>query len=173
MRIGVALAIAALLWAAPACKRKKNAVIVGQDPKRIPITVTVGDPLSAQQLISGFHEIEGGAWRWTAKQWVVELGTPLGSGGRGATLEFRFTVPPVLIEKNQSVTLSAAVDGNVLPPQTYTQPGDYSYKQDVPASLLGRDSVKVSFEVDKPLAPTGGDQRVLGVIATSVALVRK
>jgi hypothetical protein len=172
MRIGICLGLAALLCAAPGCK-KKSAAPVAQDPRRVPIAVTIGDPRSAQQLISGFYDIEGGSWRWTSKQFVVELGTPLGSSGRGATLEFRFTVPPVTIEKNQSITLTAAVDGNVLPPQTYTQPGDYTYKQDVPGALLAHDTVKISFDVDKPLVPGGNDQRVLGVIATSAALVRK
>jgi hypothetical protein len=172
MRIAVVLAMAALLWAAPGCKRKP-AEQAAQNAKRVPITITIGDPRAAQQLVSGFHEIEGGAWRWTEKQFVVELGTPAGAAGRGATLEFRFTLPPVIIEKNQSVTLSAAVDGNVLPSETYKQPGDFVYKQDVPESLLGRDAVKVAFEVDKPFSPGAGDQRVLGVIATSVSLIRK
>lgn len=173
MRIGAVLALAALLWAAPGCKSKKNAAVTAENAKRIPISITMGDPRSAQQLISGFHEIEGNAWRWTTKQFVVELGTPAGAAGRGATLELRFNVPPVVIEKNQSVTLTAAVDGNVLPPQTYTQPGDYIYKQDVPTGLLGKESVKVSFELDKAIEPGGVDQRQLGVIATTVALNRK
>jgi hypothetical protein len=172
MRIGMILALAALLWAAPGCKRKP-AEPAAQNAKRVPITITIGDPRAAQQLVSGFHEIEGDSWRWTAKQFVVELGTPAGAAGRGATLEFRFTVPPVIIEKNQSVTLSATVDGNLLPAETYKQPGDLIYTRDVPESLLGRDSVKVAFEVDKPFSPGAGDQRVLGVIATSVSLIRK
>lgn len=171
MRTGLVLALAALVWTAPGCK-KKSAAPPAQDAKRIPITVTVGDPRAAQQLLSGFHEVEG-SWRWTAKQFVVELGTPSGAAGRGATLELRFTLPPVVIEKNQSVTLSAAVDGNVLPSETYKQAGDLVYKQDVPESLLARDSVKVAFEVDKTLSPGGQDQRVLGVIASSVSLIRK
>jgi hypothetical protein len=173
MRIGAVLALAALLWAAPGCKQKRSAAPSAQDAKRIPISVTMGDPRSAQQLVSGFYDIEGGAWRWTSKQFVVELGTPSGAAGRGAILELRFAVPPVVIEKNQSVTLTAAVDGNVLPPETYTKAGDYIYKQDVPQSLLGREAVKVSFEVDKALTPGGADERVLGVIATSASLIRK
>src|SRR3954451_7549087 len=98
MRIGICLALAALLWAAPGCK-KKNAAAVAQDPRRLPIAVTIGDPRSAQQLISGFYDIEGGSWRGTSKRFVIELGTPLGSAGRGASLEFKFTVPAVAIEK--------------------------------------------------------------------------
>jgi hypothetical protein len=172
MRIRVAVALAALLWAAPGCK-KKNAGTPAQNPKRIPITATMGDPRAAQQLLSGFHEIEGGSWRWTAKQFVVELGTPAGAAGRGATLELRFSLPPAVVEKNQSVTLTAAVDGNVLAPETFTTAGENVYKKDVPEALLAGESVKVGFEVDKTFAAGGGDQRVLGVIATSVSLIRK
>ena len=174
MRIGAGLALVALLWAAPACKQKQNTPAQNaQQAKRIPISVTMGDPRSAQQLLSGFFDIEDNAWRWTQRQFVIELGTPLGASGRGGALQLHFTIPPVVIEKNQSVKLTAAVDGNVLPPETYTKAGDYTYKQDVPGSLLGGDSVKVSFETEKPFQPGGADQRELGVIALSASLTRK
>ena len=174
MRIAAGLALLALLGTAPACKPKKNTPAqTAQQAKRIPISVTMGDPRSAQQLVSGFFDIEDGAWRWTQRQFVIELGTPLGASGRGGTLELRFTIPPVVIEKNQSVKLSAAVDGNVLPAETYAKPGDYVYKQDVAGSLLAGDSVKISFETDKPFQPGGADQRELGVIALSASLTRK
>jgi hypothetical protein len=174
MRIGAVLAMAALLWAAPGCKRKRTTPAqTAEQAKRIPISVTMGDPRSAQQLLGGFFDIEDGAWRWTGKQFTMELGTPIGSSGRGATLEFRFTVPLPEIEKNQSVKLSATVDGNLLPSETYSKAGDYVYKQDVPGGLLNGESVKVVFETDKPFQPGGGDQRELGVIALSAALVRK
>jgi hypothetical protein len=172
MRIGTCLAVAALLWAAPGCKRK-SAEPSAQEARRIPISVTMGDPRAAQQLVSGFYDIEDGAWRWTGKQFVVELGTPSGAAGRGATLELRFSVPPPVLEKNQAVTLGASVDGNVLPRQTFTQPGEAVYKQDVPEALLGGESVKVAFEVEKAFEPGGADQRQLGVIAMSASLVRK
>ena len=144
-----------------------------QEAARVPTTVQLGDPRAAGQVVSGFYDIEDGAWRWTEKQFVVELGTPLGASGRGATLELHFTVPPVVIEKNPSITLSASVDGNVLPPETFTKPGEYVYKRDVPASLMNADVVRVTFELDKTMTPGGADTRVLGVVATKAALVRK
>jgi hypothetical protein len=173
MRIGIALAVALLLWTPVACKRKAPAGTQSVDTKRIASRVQMGDPRAAGQLVSGFYDIEENAWRWTGKQFVVELGTPLGAAGRGATLELTFTIPPVVIEKNGSVTLSATVDGNVLAPETYTTAGEHTYKRDVPASLLGGDSVKASFELDKATSPGGADQRVLGVVTNSAALVRK
>jgi len=174
MRFGWALAFAALLWAPLACKHKKPAVQqIVPEATRVPTTVQLGDPRVAGQLISGFYDIENGAWRWTAKQFAVELGTPLGASGRGATLELHFTIPPVVIEKNPAITLSASVDGNVLPPETYTKPGEYVFKKDVPASLMAPDTVRVAFELDKTISPGGADSRVLGVIATKAGLVRK
>lgn len=172
MRIGIGLALAALLWAPAACKHKRPAA-EAVEGKRIASTVQMGDPRAAGQLLSGFYDIEENAWRWTGKQFVVELGTPLGAAGRGATLEFQFTIPPNVIEKNGSVMLSASVDGNVLAPETFTTAGAHVYKRDVPAALLGGDSVKASFELDKAMSPGGADQRILGVVANSVALARK
>jgi len=171
MRIGIGLAMAALLWVSAGCKSKESAG--GQETRNAAPTVQMGDPRAAGQLVSGFYDIEGGTWRWTAKQFVVQLGTPAGASTSGATLELQFTIPAVVIEKNTSVTLSAAVDGNALPPETYSKAGEYLYKRDVPANVLGGNSVKARFEVDKPLIPSGADQRVLGVVATSVRLVRK
>jgi hypothetical protein len=174
MKIGWGLALAVLLWAPLACKHKKPAAEqIIPDATRIPPTVHMGDPRAAGQVISGFYDIEDGAWRWTGKKFEVELGTPLGAAGRGATLELHFSIPPVVIEKNPSVTLSATVEGNVLPPETYTKPGEQIYKRDVPGSLLNGDSVRVIFEVDKTMTPGGADTRSLGVIATTAALVRK
>jgi hypothetical protein len=174
MRIGIGVALAALLWAPVACKQKRPAAATSAvEAKRIASTVQMGDPRAAGQLISGFYDIEENAWRWTGKQFVVELGTPLGAAGRGATLQLQFTIPQVVIEKNGSVTLSASVDGNVLPPETFTTAGEHTYKRDVPAGLFGGDSVKASFELDKAMPPAGGDQRVLGIVANSAALIRK
>jgi len=174
MRIQCGLALAALLWAPLACKHKKPAAQqIVQEATRVPTTVQLGDPRAAGQVVSGFFDIEENAWRWTGKQFVVEVGTPLGATGRGATLELYFTIPQVVIDKNPSITLTASVDGNVLPPETYTKPGEYVYRRDVPASLMNAETVRVAFELDKTMTPGGADTRALGVVATKVALVRK
>src|SRR5436305_15170888 len=114
MRIGWALALAALLWAPLACKHKKPpAQQIVQEAARVPTTVQLGDPRAAGQVVSGFYDIEDGAWRWSGKQFVVELGTPLGAMGRGATLEPYFSMPPVVIRTTHSITLSASVYGTL------------------------------------------------------------
>jgi hypothetical protein len=171
--LGVAL-LAAALWAPVGCHRKKatESATVEEAP-RVASTVHTGDPKSAPQLLSGFYDIENGAWRWTGKQFTVELGVPFGAGQKGATLELDFSIPDVAIAKSKTLTLAASVDGNSLPPETYSKAGEYTYQRDVPAALLQSGSVKVTFTLDKTIQAGGGDLRDLGVVAASIGLKGK
>ena len=36
--------------------------------------LNMGDPKIEPQLVNGFHGVEAGAWRWTAKQFTVACG---------------------------------------------------------------------------------------------------
>jgi hypothetical protein len=171
---GVAL-LAAVLWAPVGCHKKRNPApeAAVEEGPRTATTVTLGDPKSAPQLVSGFYDIENGAWRWTGKQFTVELGVPLGAAQKGAALELNFTIPDVVIDKSKSVTLAASVDGNTLPPETYTKAGEYTYRRDVPPALLNAASVKAAFTLDKTIQAGGGDLRDLGVVAATVGLKGK
>jgi hypothetical protein len=172
-----ALSFALLLaaaWTSVGCHRRKNpAPQAAETGSRFAANVHMGDPKSASQLLGGFYDIENGGWRWTGKQFTVELGPPYGAAQRGATLELSLSVPPVVIEKSRTVTLGASVDGNALPEETYSQPGDYVYRRDVPAALLQGESVKVTFTLDRTIQAAGGDTRDLGVVAVSAGLKGK
>jgi hypothetical protein len=172
--LGVAL-LAAVLWASAGCHSKRKAApeATVEEGPRTATMVTLGDPKSAPQLVSGFYDIENGAWRWTGKQFTVELGVPFGAGQKGAALELNFTIPDVVIDKSKTVTLAASVDGNALPPETYTKAGEYTYQRDVPPAILQAGTVKVTFTLDKTIQPGGGDLRDLGVVAASVGLKGK
>jgi hypothetical protein len=139
-------------------------------PASFATTVHMGDPKSAGQLLTGFYGIEGGAWRWTGKQFAVQLGTPYGAAAKGAALELKLSIPAVIIEKSKSITLAASADGTPLPPETYSVAGAYTYHRDLPAAALAHDSVKVTFTLDKSFTPAGGDLRELGIVASSVGL---
>jgi hypothetical protein len=136
-------------------------------------TVNMGDPRVAGQLVDGFYGVEAGAWRWTAKQFSVKLKSPEGAVQKGAILRFVLTVPPPVIEKSGSVTLTASVEGQTLAPETYSAAGQYTYQRDVPASLVGGADTMVSFQLDKSMSPGGMDKRDLGIVATTVALKSK
>jgi hypothetical protein len=177
-RVGCALFLMALLIAlliVPAgCKnRKVKVAATDEETPRMASSVNMGDPKSEPQLVTGFHGIEAGAWRWTGKQFTVALRPPFGASQKGARLNLRLTVPPVVIEKLKNVSLSANAGGSALPPETYTTAGEYTYTRDLPASVLTADSLRVDFQLDKAMAPAGADIRELGIIVLSVGLESK
>jgi len=173
-RMLVAALLAVVVCTAPGCHKKKKASPEASEAgPGIATTVHLGDPKSASQLLGGFYDIENGSWRWTGKQFTVELGRPFGAAQKGAVLELDLTVPAVVIEKSKSVTLAAALDGNVLPPETYGKPGEYTYRREIAPAMLGNGSVKVTFTLDKTIQAGGGDVRDLGIVATTASLKGK
>ena len=174
VRLACSLIVVALLVAPIGCNRKKVRVgATDEDTPKMMSVLNMGDPKVEPQLIKGFHGIEAAAWRWTEKQFTVALRPPFGSSQKGARLTVTLTVPPVAIEKLKTVSLSATAGGNALPPETYTTVGDYVYVRDIPANLLTGDSLRVDFQLDKAMAPSGADIRELGIIVLSIGLESK
>ena len=174
VRLCCSLILMALVLAPMGCKKKK--VRVGATDEETPKMMSVlnmGDPKVEPQLVKGFHGIEASAWRWTEKQFTVALRPPFGSGQKGAKLTVKLTVPPVTIEKLKNVALSATAGGSALPPETYTTAGEYVYVREIPASLLTGDSLRVDFQLDKAMAPSGADIRELGIIVLNIGLESK
>ena len=167
--------VAAIILLTPACKRKTVKVQVAEDegPTMASIVHT-GDPKSDPQLVSGFYSIEDHAWRWTAQRFSVVLRPPAGAAERGATLNVGLAFPDAVASKLKTVSLSGNIGATALPPETYTQPGTYTYTREVPANALAGEAVRVDFQLDKAIPPgTGGDQRELGLIVSSVGLEAK
>jgi len=159
-----------LLLAAPACKRRHRG---GGEGQLLASTIYAGDPNVASHFAQGFYGIEENAWRWTAKDFAVDLSPPLHSDQRGAQLVLKLAVPDVVIQKLSSVQLSGSVAGFKLEPQIYTKSGDFSYKRDVPPANLQDDVVRVKFSLDHALPPGETDTRELGIIVSEVGLVAK
>jgi hypothetical protein len=176
-RILAAALAAVAAFGGGACKqaRKTPAPAVQEAPGRPKLlaSIRMGDPAAESQLLSGFYTVEDNAWRWTGKDFSVALRPPAGAGQQGAALKFTFTIPQPSIAKLKSVTVSASVNGTALPPETYSQAGQFEYKRDVAPALLAGSPVKVDFHLDKAVPPGGGDLRELGVVALSVGLEPK
>ena len=174
LRWPCSLLLIALVLAPIACKSKKVRVgTTDEETPKMRSVLAMGDPKVEPQLVKGFHGIEAGAWRWTEKQFTVALRPPFGSGQKGGKLTVKLTVPPVTIEKLKTIALSATAGSTALPPETYSTAGDFQYVRDVPASELTGDSVRIDFQLDKVMAPSGADIRELGIIVLSIGLESK
>lgn len=145
-----------------------------EDPNR-PLTARVraNDASAARQLVAGFYGIEDHAWRWTAGKFAVVL--PVGDSARssGATLNLKLTFPASEMAQLGSTTLSADVNGQALPPETFSKAGDYTYSQDIPSSALPGSTVRVNFALSKSKPPSGQDQRELGTVFHEIRLKTK
>jgi hypothetical protein len=156
------------------CKRKKKrGRVVEDEPTGLATMVHAADPRAAVQLVKGFHSVEQNAWRWTAGSFSATLKPPAGGAQKGATLQLKFVVADAVIDKLKSMTLSAAVNGVKLDPETYTKAGEYTYSRDVPAAALQGEAVTVDFTLDKFLPASAQDARDLGVIMTMVGFEAK
>ena len=104
---------------------------------------------------------------------AVALRPPRNASVRGATLHLKFVIPPAVIEKVKTTSVSATVSGTALSKESYTQPGEFDYSRDVEGRLLPGESVNVEFTMDKFLTAGMVEQRELGLIVTSVGFEAK
>src|SRR5438105_8289723 len=107
-------------------------------------SISIGDPASSSQLLSGFYSTED-TWRWTKKDFSVALGRPGTAAEKGAKISLVFAIPDLVIQKLKSITLYAAVNEVKLPPETYTKPGEYTYSRDLPPTNFTAEKVSVDF----------------------------
>lgn len=136
-------------------------------------TVRMADLHTEKQLLSGFYDLEAGAWRWTGKVFAVQLAVPPGAQKDGGVLTLQGTATQDSLDKRGGqVTLSASVGAAVLPPMTISTPGEFIYRGAVPADALTSSAVTADFEVDKTFKATG-DGRNLGVIVAVIGLHSK
>jgi len=168
--LSLTLILLPLLLAGSGCKRRHDSS--GQ-AQLLASSIYAGDPNVASHFASGFYGVEENAWRWTGKNFAVDLSPPLHSDQKGAQLVMKLAVPDAVIQKLASVQLSTSIQGYKLEPQIYTKSGQYTYTRDVPADKLQSDVVRIDFALDHALPPTESDQRQLGIIVSEVGLVAK
>jgi len=164
------LILITLLFAASGCKRRHASS--GQT-QMLASSIYAGDPNVASHFVKGFYEVEENSWRWTGKEFAVDLSAPLHSDQKGAQLAMKLAVPDAVIQKLASEKLSASIAGFMLEPQIYSKPGQYTYTRDVPADKLQGDVVRVDFTLDHTLPPSERDIRELGIIVSEVSLIAK
>jgi hypothetical protein len=168
--LSLTLILIPLILAGSSCKRRNKGSGQGIT---LSSSIYAGDPNAAPHFAQGFYGVEENAWRWTAKDFAVDLSPPLHSDQKGARLVVRLAVPDGVIEKLNSVQLSASVQGRKLEPQIFAKSGTYTYTRDVPPESLQSDVVRIEFSLDHALDPTPRDRRQLGIIVSEVGLVAK
>ena len=158
-----------------ACRRKETVKVEQTDEEgpRMASLVHTGDPKSETQLVNGFYGIEQNAWRWVAPRFSVVLRPPAGAAQRGATLNVEVAIPDPVIAQLKTISLSANIGGTALSPESYTQPGSYTYTRDVAPALLAGEAVRIDFQTDKSLPPGTTDKRELAIVVRSVGLDAK
>lgn len=117
--------------------------------------ITNGSRIS---LGPGWHELENGTFRWTAREFSVNLKE---SARPGARLAFRFALAPELA--GTPVTLSATANGIPLASRSYVTAGEHAYEPPLPAALYGTSGIEFRFAVDQGPRPEN-DQRELGLL---------
>lgn len=132
--------------------------------------VSVADRRTEQQLVRGFHRLESAGWRWTAGRFTVTLQPPGNAASNGAVLLLKFTLPPPVVDRVKSVTLTPAINGAPLAPQTYDKAGEHSYRAEVPPMALSGSPVSVEFTLDHFLKAGEVEDRELGLIVSVIGL---
>ena len=156
------------------CKRRRHVPGANTaDDGALASMVNVADPRTSLQLVKGFYSLENNSWRWTAGSFAVTLKPPRNAVQNGARLVLKFVIPDVVMQQLHSINLSAKVSGIDVPPEDFTQAGQYTYSRDVPASALTSDAVNVDFTLDKYLPPSSSDKRELGVIVSAAGFEAK
>jgi hypothetical protein len=150
-------------------------LLVGCHHVKTPVSVVhMGDPATANQLISGFYAIEGEGdkWRWAGSDFLVALAPPP-DVRQGARLLLQLYFPETQMQKLGPITLTASIDGKPLPPETYDKAGSYDFVRDIPACLLDTNLLPVKFSFDRYSPHSDTEGRDLGAVVLMAALQPK
>ena len=156
--------MAALALLAAGCDRAQRAPEVDPPPDTM---VHVAHPAALSRLVAGFHRRDNDDWRWTKREFSIILDRPHGAAEHGAVIVLRFDLPEPSFAFLKSVSVSATAAGIALPTQRYDRPGEWTYRQHVPAAAFQYKTLRVDFALDKAIPP-GADSRELGVLVTTV-----
>jgi hypothetical protein len=157
-----------------ACKsRRRSKVNIDEgDGVEMASAIRTAEPRHAVQLIKGFHEVENG-WRWTQANFALALRVPGGAASRGGEFALSVTVPDSVMQRAGAPSLSCQAGGVALDPETFSKPGDYTYRRAIPAAALSAQALTFECSLTKFIASGVLEERELGVIALSAALTSK
>ena len=133
--------------------------------------IRMADLHTQKQLIRGFYSLEDGAWRWTSGDFLVSLKVPEEVQQKGGTLTLQGSLTPTALQ-NGPLEISSSLSGVPLAKQSFSKPGEFVYRVDVPVPAAQRPVALAEFTVSRTHR-VPGDQRELGVIASVISLRSK
>lgn len=106
------------------------------------------------RLTHGWNTLEADGWRWTRRRFGMVLDSP----APARKIELHFRIVPELLEAASPLVLSMSIDGIMMPPVSYSTPGDHVY-----AERIGLKSGRcdVQFHISHAMDL---DERELGLI---------
>ena len=132
----------------------------------------MSDATQTSQLIRGFYEVENNRSRWAGPRFNVALGLPPDAARNGAWVVLKFNLAKASINALKAITVTSKVGDTALQAETFTTPGDHTYRHEAPASAFTKNPISVEFTVDKFLTPAN-DGRNLALIVVSAGLEAK
>ena len=132
--------------------------------------VNTADVRARPQLLSGWHAIEDGAFRWTEREARAVLLAPQDSP---ADFELRLFFPENHMRRaGGPVIVSVLIEGALFAQETYDRPGPYTLRRPVPPGTLAGPSVNVTLRVDRAVPPSDTDKRELGAVVQGFGFLR-
>lgn len=128
------------------------------------------DQATADQLLHGFWWVESDSWRWTSREFSAALQPPERAEVNGATLYLHLFLPESEIKLLGPMTLTATVEGQSLPPETFSKGGPYVFTRAIPKELMATSILPIKFSFDKALSPEKADGRELAAIVNGIEL---
>ena len=115
-------------------------------------------PMTAEEvLVTGFHALESGRWRWMARRGVALLKSPADA----KRLRVEFVIP----DASPARRVELLLDGTAVAARSYARPGSYTLESE-PVRAAGAGAT-VEIVADNSFS-VAGDRRELSIIVTGV-----
>jgi tRNA (mo5U34)-methyltransferase len=119
-------------------------------------------PAYSVKLLEGWHPLEQNSFRWTSRQFSIELRKTMPLNAR--TFRLRFHLPEAVVRASGPITIHAKVNGAAFAPETFSMEGEYSYTIDLGRRISKGGPLRIDFTVDKALPAGDLDTRELALI---------
>jgi len=125
--------------------------------------------LANLELLEGWHESEETGWRWTRREFAVQIrgiGKALNMTGTAFTM--KIYVPEESLQRLGPLTLSSSAGGRELEPAIYETPGLHTLVRHLDAA--GGAELLLRFRLSGALPPDQEDDRERGIIVGSITV---